>query len=77
MKYHALTIDEQRAIRTNAYLTEAHLATTTIDDITITILQCQHKVIEVGSLSTPLVWVGDIHIHAQFSSNRGRSCRNG
>ena len=77
MEHHALAIDEQGTVRTDANLTEAHLATTTIDDITITILQCQHKVIEVGSLGSPLVGGSDVHIQTQLSSHRGRSCRNG
>ena len=71
MKYHALTIDEQRAIRANADLTEAYLATTTIDDIAVGILQGQHEVVKVGGLSAPQLGSRNIHIEAQLSSHSG------
>ena len=77
VEHHSLTIDKQGTIIANTYLTEANLRATTINNLTLCIFQCQHKVIEVRCLCTPLVGSSDIHIQAQLSSHRGRSCRNG
>ena len=71
MEHHALAIDEQGAIGADAYLTEAYLATTTINDIALGVLQRQHEVVEVGRLSAPQLGSSDIHIEAQLSSHRG------
>ena len=66
MEHHALAIDEERTIRTDAHLTEAHLAPTDINGLALLVLQGQHKVIEVGLLGIPLLRIRHIHVKAQF-----------
>ena len=77
MEHHALTIDEQGAIVADTHLTETNLRTTTVDDAAVFVLQRQYEVIEVGSLSSPLVRSSNIHIQTQVTSNCCSGCCNG
>ena len=53
VEHHALAIDGQGTITADGHLLEAYLSTSDIDSLTFGILQREHKVVEVGRLSTP------------------------
>ena len=53
MNHKAFTIDEKRAVRADAYRSEAYLAGSQIDQIAIGIQQTESQVIEFGVLCAP------------------------
>ena len=67
VEHHALAIDNQRTVGTDAHFAEAHLTATDVNGLSACIFQSQYKVIEIRGLGTPFFRIVHVHVQTQFT----------